>query len=717
MLHKFLLFIAIILLFAASCKKNVDASLDQHGIAFTSSIEGITTRASGTTWDADDAIGVFAKNSSGATVDANKKYTTTGNGNFTATGADAINYPADGSSLSFSAYYPYNAAATNTLDVNVAMQASPAAIDLMYASNTTGYNKNSSTTPNLNFTHQLSKVELIIKPGTGVASLAGVTADFQDFNTQASFNLGTGILSAGSTPATIAAHMQTSGADPLATALMLPVADAGGKTVLFKLPSGDSYVLTLPAGTKFESGKKYTYTVSLQGPANTVMLRAAVVTPWTEVPGGDITAPSVNTPSPLGLGDNTQEFNEVLEGFAENKRAGLPGTWSDFSPTGFYLLPGDTLKLTVTQLAGAALPKLFIGTFSRDTMRLDPRTVTLTAGLNTITDNVGGMLWIRYITTGTPSAKARITFNSGAVRVPVFVKNQTTNWPVQLATYTQAPDALLVNNNLYVVWTRSRAAGTSAADANFILQTIDKGIDQGENYISGYDGSAPEHIRPVHKILAVETNRKDVWGVATWYRIVFASGLMDEAMRASTIIRSGWGLWHEVGHMHQQHPWTWSNLGEVTVNLYTLAAERAIGGNGVNRFKGTTTNNALTYLASTDPNKNYNATSGIINDAFVRTMMFHQLWLAFGDAFYIALHKQTRIEKPDFGSRIPENDPARMRYFMLKACTISGKDLTGFFKKWALPVTQSVYDEIAALNLPPPAVDPTRLTDENPTGI
>lgn len=427
---------------------------------------------------------------------------------------------------------------------------------------------------------------------------------------------------------------------------------------------------------------------------------------------------TTNALTPLSVGDSIQEFNEVLNGFDENKRAGLGGTWSDFSPTGYYLLPGDTVKLVVTQLAGSTLPKLLIGTYSRDTTRLDPRTVSLAAGLNTITDNVGGMLWIRYITAGTPTAKVRITIKSGAVRVPVFFKNQTTDWAAQLASYSQAPDALLINDNVYLVWTRSRASNMTETDANFVLQKIDLGINQGENYISGFDGSTADHLPPVHKILGVESNKPGVWGAATWYRILFAPGFIDEGISAATIVNSGWGVWHEIGHMHQQPAWTWSGLGEVTVNIYTLAAERAIGGNGVNRLKGSITNNALSYLASTDPNKNFNATSGTINDPFVRLMMFHQLWLAFGDSFYINLHKQSRIEKPAFGNTDdPANNAVRMRYFMLKACNISGKDLSYFFRKWALPVAQSVYDEIAALNLPVPTVDPTTLTDENTAGI
>jgi hypothetical protein len=84
--------------------------------------------------------------------------------------------------------------------------------------------------------------------------------------------------------------------------------------------------------------------------------------------------------------------------------------------------------------------------------------------------------------------------------------------------------------------------------------------------------------------------------------------------------------------------------------------------------------------------------------------MFHQLWMVYGDSFYQQLHRQTREEKPKLA-----DDAAKMRYFMLKACTITGHNLTGYFKKWGLQADAAVYAEIAALNLPVPTTDPSSI--------
>ena len=48
---------------------------------------------------------------------------------------------------------------------------------------------------------------------------------------------------------------------------------------------------------------------------------------------------------------------------------------------------------------------------------------------------------------------------------------------------------------------------------------------------------------------------------------------------------------------------------------------------------------------------------------------------------------------------------------MLKACEISGHDLTQFFKDWGMVGVESVYSEINALHLPLPSVNPSTLEE------
>ena len=79
---KYLIFAAAALTLTAC--SNDDENLNGGPVAaqVTAGIGGVQTRASGTTWDSGDAIGISTIGST-LTSYANMKYTTSGNGNFT----------------------------------------------------------------------------------------------------------------------------------------------------------------------------------------------------------------------------------------------------------------------------------------------------------------------------------------------------------------------------------------------------------------------------------------------------------------------------------------------------------------------------------------------------------------------------------------------------------------------------------------------------------
>lgn len=164
---------------------------------------------------------------------------------------------------------------------------------------------------------------------------------------------------------------------------------------------------------------------------------------------------------------------------------------------------------------------------------------------------------------------------------------------------------------------------------------------------------------------------------------------------------NGWGLWHEVGHTYQQKAWTWGNMTETTVNVYSLAVERGF------RLPASriTINNSWpkldTYFQKPIADRNYNA-----GDNDLKLIMFYQLGLAFGDNLYINLSRLTREERP-----VVSTDEEKMRYFMISACKITQKDLSDFFRKWGFMVDESIYTEIQNLQLPTPTVDITTLRD------
>ncbi|WP_313188176.1 fimbrillin family protein [Sphingobacterium siyangense] len=277
----------------SSCQKAPISEQElTKAVTFSSTISNqVTTKAAGANWESNDAIGVFMKTGSGlsSALASNKQYVTTkGDGNFSASSiTEEINYPADGSNVDFIAYYPYQTTITNNIyPVNVADQTQQNKIDLLYANNVTGANKNKPNAQ-LQFGHKLSKVELTVAAGTGVSSLSGLTVTYNGFNTTANFDLATGTLAAGANPASIKAKTTAGTTTTAAEAILLPVASVAGAKVEFKI-GNETYTWTLPSSTTYEAGKKYSYNITLQEQAgnNAAIVASGNITDWTDVPSG-----------------------------------------------------------------------------------------------------------------------------------------------------------------------------------------------------------------------------------------------------------------------------------------------------------------------------------------------------------------------------------------------------------------------------------------------
>jgi len=407
--------------------------------------------------------------------------------------------------------------------------------------------------------------------------------------------------------------------------------------------------------------------------------------------------------------DSIQTFQEKPSGQREARRLGQSNPASDFTSTGLFVPPNTDLVLYVEQLEpGSGIPRLLIGSYSRYQARWDPRSVNLTTGLQTITgDALGGLLFIRYPANDNSaiSGRIRIEFRQGHQPVPHFILGKTSNaqWQSMLDNWTTAPDVLLENGTNIIVSSRAKALAYRSEDQQELMQLLEQ-VSDAEYAISGIDNSSPQHARNTHKIIMTETDMADTYMAATWYRTWYHTDVMNTILTVNGIRNDGWGPWHELGHMHQQGAWTWEGLGEVTVNIYSLAAERKMGIPTSRLTRDGVWNAAMDYLAVPYAEKSFNAET---TDLFVRLAMFQQLWLGFGDSFYQRLHKETREDQVSLSTT-----EQKMRYFMLKACTISGKNLTEFFRKWGLKVNESVYLEIAALGLPAPTEDLTTKTDD-----
>jgi hypothetical protein len=275
-----------------SCNQNVDG-LDNTNpnvkveVNFATNITKVelpTTRMSGTTWDANDSIGIFMFEKASTTVveDMNniKYVTATGGLKGSFLPADeTIFFPDNGDEVRFMSYYPYTSEiSTFTYNVDVSDQTNQSAIDLLYSfADAAFYDKETPDKKvSLMFNHKLTKIIINIRPGEGLEDedIINTVVTFEKFNTKADFNLITGALSNPTELKTITSKKMTTAANGYKVSfesIVLPVVDPSTTKIVFDLNNGDtgnginSDLFTWNFNTdELQSGFEYIYNVTVK---------------------------------------------------------------------------------------------------------------------------------------------------------------------------------------------------------------------------------------------------------------------------------------------------------------------------------------------------------------------------------------------------------------------------------------------------------------------
>ena len=291
---------ALSALVLTGCKDNDDNSeWMTDGVVFTSHIEGMVSRASGSAWSDGDKVGIYMN--AGGTDFENYEYTASADGALTAAGK-TLKYPEEGTA-DFFAYYPYQTSISNkTYAVNVSDQSDPTKIDLLYATKT-GISNGEAV--NFAFSHQLSQIVINVSHDETIASLNGLKIQVKGMNTQASFALADGTLTSTDSKADFDMNVNAEGTT--AEAIVIPTADLTGAQLVFTLADGKSFGwdLTQSDVSSFDKGTKYTYEASLSmtNGQPSADMGNATIDDWTTKPGGDIN---------VDFGEGTQTGGEVV---------------------------------------------------------------------------------------------------------------------------------------------------------------------------------------------------------------------------------------------------------------------------------------------------------------------------------------------------------------------------------------------------------------------
>ncbi|MFC4117238.1 M60 family metallopeptidase [Nonomuraea zeae] len=374
---------------------------------------------------------------------------------------------------------------------------------------------------------------------------------------------------------------------------------------------------------------------------------------------------------------------------------------TDFHPTRVYLPAGTPMTVEVSAPDGL-LPTLHVGAPDThpDVTYKNPRAYPLAAGGNTITDPGGGLVYLSLTGDG---QRARVSFRSGGVRVPTFTLGKSTEagFQSELDTLAAAPQVELVSRHAIVSITREGALTWREQDHAALLRLLET-IIASHAAISGLS----EAERPPLPFHLVEAPRMPAGAgaYATHGWTAYPRTYLDRLIAVDGLRTRGWGVYHELGHQHQQMAYKPNDLTEVTVNIYALAAQRTLGQQS-NLTKPDATTGLTPYQSALGklPAADYRKLP-----AFEKLVPFRQLELAFGEDFYPRLHRLVRAEQP--ASDYTESEK-RWGYLAIYTSRVARADLAGFWTRWGAPLTAEYLARVAELGLPAPATDPSTLTD------
>ncbi|MCU5096145.1 putative mucin/carbohydrate-binding domain-containing protein [Bacillus wiedmannii] len=365
-------------------------------------------------------------------------------------------------------------------------------------------------------------------------------------------------------------------------------------------------------------------------------------------------------------------------------------------PTGIYAAPNE--KITI-EIKGTQSIQAFIGTRSYD--EKDPEKFDLKPGKNVISSPNGGILYF-YNMNDEGEVTASVT--NGGSHFPLFIlgKHTKKDFDEMLKKYKD-PYAVELKGERSLITASYSAVQDhmNDTDPTKLMKLHDKIICL-ENAVAGLSEDGVGVTKsPNHYVQFVEKRNpdEDDFMFATNYHTGYIPSAMNRVLDIEVLEKDGWGPWHEVGHLHQQRPWDWDAVGEVTVNIYSLVVQKALG-------------NKLDMEEHYEKSFEYlkRPIAERVIDEINPLTMFWQLNVVYGEHFYPRLHQAYRLLPQ---SEMPASDEEKKQMFVYMTSKVAGQNLIPFFEEWGLTPNDDIREKIEKLNLPKLEKEIWKATDSN----
>ena len=316
------LFLLMAVLFAtAACSGGDDPlpkpDVDPTEATFTSTIEVPATKVENNNWVGGEEVGIFMVKSGTSVFQtvsgmSNTKYTAAVDGVLSPTSTKQL-YPADGSAVSFVAYYPYSVSASSG-SIAIDLSSTTTDHDLIVAKTGASYSKD-NTAVALSFAHVLSKIQFTVQDASGAPVDASKLTVAAHVNNQGTYSVVSNTLTVvSSIEKNTELTVQSKDGATIAHGILLPSTTSGTSTVntLKKVTfsyDGIDYTWSIDeTGIDMDANTQYNYVVKLPTDNTEVtVIEQEAITGWgvehTNIPTEDYSQ------VPVGFSFNPETLN------------------------------------------------------------------------------------------------------------------------------------------------------------------------------------------------------------------------------------------------------------------------------------------------------------------------------------------------------------------------------------------------------------------------
>ena len=370
----------------------------------------------------------------------------------------------------------------------------------------------------------------------------------------------------------------------------------------------------------------------------------------------------------------------------------IPGRHS----LGLYAVPGARIEVVAPDAPATNTLRVRIGAHSDNIARRPKwprlprisRTFPLTAGTTTAACAFGGLVYVEVGTAAQGDAPVPLQVEvRGAVEAPLFVLGATdvAAWRERIRG-APGPWAELATDKIILTVPSERVRELD--DPTAVLEFWNRVLDGAATLAA----RPLQRQRPERYVADLEIS---AGAMHSGYPIMTHLEAAADMVDVSRMQKGPWGLFHELGHNHQQKDWTFGGTTEVTVNLFSLYLCETLCGMGPERAWGGNVVRAKPRLArhlaeGTSP---WGGDEGKA-DLSLRLLMYAQLQREFGWATFTKVFAEYRALPKE---QRPADDGARRDQWLVRFSRATGRNLGPFFERWGLPTTAAARAEVADL--------------------